>query len=315
MPRLPPAFWRTGSGRPARRHKLSTCGTGSDRVHLVGQAHAGPRLARRPPGGGAFASRNCPRTARRPAGLSLEEPRRSTSLELEQVWRRARGAIRDVRSCFSEAQAAHASACRADRDIEADIARTYRALDWKLAALSFQLEVLRALPEMKDERRFMLVECAAVAREWEELEHDIALLTLESALFQARSFLDLHMRYSLLLLGERPRYKINRRAFDNALGGLAGQERADALADYYRRRVWAEGRWGDLLLSLRDKIAHADRLYPGRVVHEVELDLPAPSPAVAGLPLERLAMDFSNGIIELLQDTSPILTGKPWPRG
>lgn len=233
-------------------------------------------------------------------------------MDIEQTWRRAHRAIREVRCHFEKAHRDYIESWPHDRSLMEEANRTYQALNWKLLPLSFHFEMLLGLVEMKDEN-ISILHCKPAASEWTLLEHDIGLLTLESILFQYRAFLDLHMHYGLLLLGAKTAGKMNRTKFRKTLERLDRTRHADALATYYRDRVWAKGCWGELLVSLRDKIAHHDRLYPNYSSDDIELQIPVPDMEITGRTLERLAADLLNGIISLLQETMPILTSRAWP--
>ena len=234
-------------------------------------------------------------------------------MDLEHVWRRARGAIRGVSQHLSIAHTDYIANWPFDSDLIEDANHLHHALDWKLLAISYHLEALWGLNEMKDEATMMLGSSKPFSSEWAEMEHDIGLITLESALFQLSAFLDLHMRYSLILLGSKPQGKMKWRNFKRAVNLLKNNpDSAAAVLTYYEKNIWANGCWGNLLRELRGKIAHKDKFYPRRIGFHNNTDVAFTWIAIAGSPFERLAEDFLNGVIGLLQDTTPIITGRPW---
>ncbi|NQT16821.1 MAG: hypothetical protein HQ582_28950 [Planctomycetes bacterium] len=235
-------------------------------------------------------------------------------MDFEQAWRRARGAIRELSRNMAIAHEEYVTKWPHDKALIKDVHRALQTLDWKMLAISFQLETLLGLAEMKDDASMMLLSSEQVSAEWAEMEHDIGLITLESVLFQFRAFLDMHMRYSLLVLGHKPQGKMGSKNFTKALQRLNTEsESAKELLEYFEKRVWAEGCWGHLLRELRDKIAHQDRLYPRRSGYDEGIEVALTWLSVAGRPLEQLALDLSNGMVRLLQETTPIIMNRPWP--
>jgi len=235
-------------------------------------------------------------------------------MDLEQLWRRARGAIRGVSQHLENAHKDFVNRWPHEVDLVEDANRALQALNWKLLAISFHIDALWGLAEMKDSAIMMLHSSKVASAEWAEMEHDIGLITLESVLFQFSAFIDLHMRYSLLLLGQKPQGKMKWKNYKRALGHLKSKSiSAEKLLNYYEESVWADGQWGFLLRELRDKIAHRDRLYPSRTGYDGDTEIAVTWLSIAGSPLERLAEDLSNGVISLLQDTTPIIMSREWP--
>ncbi len=235
-------------------------------------------------------------------------------MDFEQAWRRARGSIREISLTMDILHKEYVAEWPHNVTLIEDADRALRALNWKVLAISFHLETLLGLAEMKDEALMMLLNSEQASAEWAEMERDIGLITLESVLFQFRAFLDMHMRYSLLLLGQKPQGKIGSKNFKKILRRLIMEsESAKELLEYYETCVWAEGCWGHLLRELRDKIAHQDRLYPRRSGYEEDTEVALTWLSVAGQPLERLALDLSNGMVGFLQETTPIIMSRPWP--
>ena len=235
-------------------------------------------------------------------------------MDFEQAWRHAQGAIRELSHNMTVAHVEYVTKWPHDKALIKEANRALQTLNWKTLAISFQLEILLGLAEMKDDASMMLLSSEQVSTEWAEMEHDIGLITLESVLFQFRAFLDMHMRYSLLVLGQKPHGKMRSKNFIKALQRLnTGSETAKELLDYYERHVWDKGCWGYLLRELRDKIAHQDRLYPRRSGYDEATEVALTWLSVAGRPLEQLALDLSNGMVKLFEETTPIIMSRPWP--
>jgi hypothetical protein len=81
--------------------------------------------------------------------------------------------------------------------------------------------------------------------------------------------------------------------------------------NYFTQNVFGRGKWGSLLKSLRDRVAHFDRVRPAKTtLGEGSEDL-----TVTGLSLERLAQDFENGTYDLLVNVIAPIWERDWQPG
>lgn len=61
--------------------------------------------------------------------------------------------------------------------------------------------------------------------------------------------------------------------------------------NYFKQNVFGLNQWGSILKSLRDRVAHFDRIRPSKITSDEGLE----ELTVTGLGLERIAQDFENG--------------------
>jgi hypothetical protein len=101
-------------------------------------------------------------------------------------------------------------------------------------------------------------------------------------------------------------------------------EKAQWLQDYFHNKVFGTSNWtgqnpnnwGSLLQSLRDKIAHRDRLRPsfnsdGTPVRKVLFDWPT----LRDITFDRFCQYMQNGMFALFTDVSPVLYEVEWKPG
>lgn len=203
-----------------------------------------------------------------------------------------------------------------------------RAAMYKFYLATLGLEQLWALSHTK---RDELVEALQNSLDRLECSDDELLLmsfALENFLFQARSFLDFYMLYLCLLLRAGHEGSMSRKRFYKALGNAGDSdfaEKAAAVEDYFDSRVFAEpdsnfvlspDNWGSLVASLRNKIAHRDRLRPSfdsgeALIDEVLFDWPT----IQAITYDRFCQYMQNGMFMLVTDISPIIYDVEWKPG
>jgi len=83
----------------------------------------------------------------------------------------------------------------------------------------------------------------------------------------------------------------------------------------YIERIFNDGQWGDLLRSLRDKIAHQEHLIPSYEGTEKLGETLLNWPTIQGRTFDRLCQDIENGMFELVQELFPILFDLEWISG
>jgi len=149
----------------------------------------------------------------------------------------------------------------------------------------------------------------------------------EGFLFQARSFVDFYMIYVCLFLktGQHGSMSVDR--FFKALDRVNAPpfaEKAKQIHDYFDSSVFGTqdwsglnpNDWGSLLRSLRDKIAHRDRLRPSfkgteTLVGQILFDWPT----LKDITFDRFCQYMQNGMFALFTDVSPILYELEWRPG
>lgn len=154
--------------------------------------------------------------------------------------------------------------------------------------------------------------------EWTDAQRFEAAVHLEAYILQARAYLDFyfHLACRVLLCSDVPHMMSTSRFRATLLRAPASNApRAAAIDSYVQAHVLAPGQWGAVIRSLRDKIAHADRLKPGRASTESVAGVLLDWPTIRGLTFDRHAQGFDNGRFELLRETAPILFEMPWPSG
>ncbi len=203
-----------------------------------------------------------------------------------------------------------------DPDLQA-IRESVASLQWKMQSSAYHLEWLWA-HSLRCRYDILDLLDTNVRAEWTDDQRFQAAAHLEAYIFQARAYLDFyfHLVCRVCSCPEVP-HMMSTRQFHTTLrrAPAAHKARANAIHTYVNDQVLAPGRWGALMRSLRDRIAHADRLKPSRASTESVGVVLLDWPTIRGLTFERLAQDFDNGRFELLRETSPILFELPWLSG
>jgi hypothetical protein len=157
----------------------------------------------------------------------------------------------------------------------------------------------------------------------------LASYALECCLFEANSFLDIYMFYISQLLGKPRVGNMTKDRFYKDVQSVSdGRFRAKAcrIKDYFDTNVFAseskvgvfvDPAWGSILISLRDKIAHRDRIRPSFASDERLLDKVLLNwPMLRGQTYERFLQSLQNGMWSMLtEDLAPILYDLPWKPG
>ena len=202
-----------------------------------------------------------------------------------------------------------------------------QAVSYKFHLTILHLEQIWALSEEK-----RLQAPYVLANSFDRLEtSDSELLAIsfafEGFLLQSRTFLDFYMIYVCRFVKSGFNGSMTfERFFKNlsrARNGPCG-EAAKLIGEYFNENVFsqsegkslAETEWGTLLISLRDKIAHRDRLHPSFNSRETLTDgILFDWPTLRDTTYDRLCQYFHNGMFALLRETSPILYGLEWKSG
>ena len=141
---------------------------------------------------------------------------------------------------------------------------------------------------------------------------------LEQYLLISRTVVDFFKIYICYLLRASHTGSMNSKRFRTALGSL-DDSRAAQVLEYFAALEDAErglDAWLAVLVSLRDKVAHRDRVRPSFAGTE---ELPTGElfdwPSVKGVTYDRFCQSMDNGIFEMFRELFPVLYGQPWIAG
>jgi len=192
--------------------------------------------------------------------------------------------------------------------------RSIDALVWKLTAAGIHLERLWENRESLEVKQLMAITVRDEVEPKRFTDKEVAFLTVEfeAYLLQARAFINVAQIHTLdacrVSFGGQLTNEKYEKAVNNAPEDVS--ERLMKARDYFAQHVFGTDMWGTLLKSLRDRVAHFDRVRPSRDASD---DLEKLS--VTGLSLERLAQDFENGSYDLLVNVIAPIWERDWQPG
>lgn len=202
-----------------------------------------------------------------------------------------------------------------------------KAAIYKFYLATLSLEQLWALSYAKRDKLFWALQNSLDRLDCSDDELLLSSFALETFLFQGTAFLDLYMLYLCIFFRTGHRGSISRgkftKAIERASAGTFGHK-AKQVKEYFETRVFgaqedtflAPSNWGALLRSLRDKIAHRDRLRPSFESNETLLDKVLFNwPTLRGITYDRFCQHMQNGMFYLITDISPILYDLEWKPG
>lgn len=194
-----------------------------------------------------------------------------------------------------------------------------KAVSYKFYLATLSLEQLWALSHTKRNNLFYALQNGLDRLECSDDELLLSSFALESFLFQSRAFLDFCMLYICLFLRTGHTGKMSREKFGKELAKVQQipfNEKAQWAKEYFDAQVFGryDGRsfhlnhWGTLLISLRDKIAHRDRLRPSfnsdeTLIGQVLFDWPT----LQDITYDRFCQYMQNGMFSLVTDVFPVL--------
>ncbi|MCB0090019.1 MAG: hypothetical protein KDE54_19070 [Caldilineaceae bacterium] len=149
----------------------------------------------------------------------------------------------------------------------------------------------------------------------------------ENFLFLSRAFLDFYMLYLCLFLKTGHEGKISQSKFYSMLnraqtGHFA--HKANQVDEYFKTKVFAESsndklvpeNWGTLVQSLRDKIAHQDRVRPNFASKETLLGTVLFNwPTLQGMTYDRFCQFMENGMFSMVTEISSLVYDLEWKPG
>lgn len=202
-----------------------------------------------------------------------------------------------------------------------------KAAAYKFHLANLNLEQLWALSQNKRDELFYALENAIDQLSVSDDELLLISFALEGFLFQARAFLDFYMLYLCLSLkADHPGYMSTQKFF-KALRGVQQSpfaEKASQIHLYFDEHVFGSpdwdglntNNWGSLLRSLRDKVAHKNRLRPAYESDEVLVGgILFDWPTLQGITYDRFCQYVQNGMFSLFTDLTPILYELDWKAG
>lgn len=137
---------------------------------------------------------------------------------------------------------------------------------------------------------------------------------LEQYLLLSRTVVDFFKLYICQLLRAPHTGTMSSKSFSRALRQISAEDsRATSILEYFGS---ADNRWLATLVSLRDKVAHRDRVRPVFTSSET---LPTGElfdwPSIQGVTIDRFCQSMDNGLFELFRDLFPVLFGRDWIAG
>ena len=215
-------------------------------------------------------------------------------------------------------------------EIETETVRYFLvAFLYKYQLANYSLEQLWAIRDAKVENN--ILDIARNSMTSLDLTNDEVFLQsycLEQFLFQSRSGLDFYMLYLAHLLRTGHEGSMSTERFYKRLAKARPDylsDKARSVEEYFKTRIFGNEKqvdilsptnWGTLIKSLRDKIAHKDRINlsmnsPDRIMHDILLDFPT----LKDLTYDRFCQAMENGMWLMIHDLIPILYDLEWQAG
>lgn len=178
--------------------------------------------------------------------------------------------------------------------------RSIDALMWKLTAAGIHLERLWENRETFDSQQLVarLSKRKPDPRRFTDPEITFLTTEFEAFLFQSRAFITVAQVHTLDACRLNFGGMLTNSKYKKIVGDAPPEtkERLVKSYTYFTEHVFGKDNWGALLKSLRDRIAHFDRVRPTVSVDENEAEVIN----VTGLTLEQLAQEFETGIYDLM---------------
>ncbi len=205
-----------------------------------------------------------------------------------------------------------------------------QAVAYKFHIANLSLEQLWALSEDKRGKLFYALENGLDRLDVSDDELLAICFAFEGFLFQATSFLDFYMLYICILLKSDHQGSISKDKFFKALDRVSRDpdqflaDKANRVHTYFAEHVFAEAtngwlvpdNWGTLLRSLRNKIAHRDRIRPSFESDETLLgEVLLNWPTLQGITYDRFCQYIQNGMFTLFTEVAPLLYDLEWHPG
>lgn len=200
---------------------------------------------------------------------------------------------------------------------------------YKYQLANYSLEQLWAIRDAKIESNILDIATNSITSlDLTDDEVFLASHNFEQFLFQSRSCLDFFMLYLAHLLRTSHEGSISTEKFYKRLSNAQPDllsNKARQIEEYFKTNVFGNAKdvniisptnWGSLLKSLRDKIAHKDRINmsknsPDRIMNDILLDFPT----LKDLTYDRFCQAMENGMWFMINDLFPIIYDLEWQAG
>ncbi len=200
---------------------------------------------------------------------------------------------------------------------------------FKYQLANYRLEQLWAIRDAKVEINMLDIARNSITSL--DLTNDEVFLqshNLEQFLFQSRSCLDFFMLYLAHFLRTNHQGTMSTKAFYKRLGHSKPDElynKATVVEQYFKTRIFGTEKevdiisltnWGTLVKSLRDKIAHKDRINismnsPDKIMHDILVDFPT----LKDLTYDKFCQAMENGMWFMICELFPVLYDLEWQAG
>ena len=200
---------------------------------------------------------------------------------------------------------------------------------YKYQVANFSLEQLWVMRDAKVEGNILdIVRNTIVSLDLTKDEVFLQSHYLEQFLFQSRSCLDFFMLFLTKILRTKSVLNMSVDKFYSALptaNPVVLSKKADRIGDYFKDHVFSDEKnaqfaltpnWGELVRSLRDRIAHRDRINIGKNSRDLILnDILLAMPTLQDMTYEKFCQTIDNGLYEMIRDLFPILYDLEWIAG
>lgn len=200
---------------------------------------------------------------------------------------------------------------------------------YKYQLASYSLEQLWTVRDAKVEDNILAI--AKNSIESLELSSDEIFFqsqAFEQFLFQSRSCLDFFMLYISHLFRTGHNGPMSTKKFYKGLSNAKPSIlciKVQRTKKYFEAQIFSTEKyvdthsptnWGELLKSLRDKIAHKDKINfsknsPDRIMNNILLDFPT----IKDLKIDRFCQAMENGMVNMIHDLFPVLFDLEWQAG
>lgn len=202
-----------------------------------------------------------------------------------------------------------------------------RAALYKSYLATIALEQLWALSHFKRSDLIFALQNSLESLDCTDQEMLAISFAFENFLFLSRAFLDFYMLYLCIFLKTGHEGKISRSKFYDSLNRVKDgpfANKATQISAYFKTKVFAESsndklapeNWGTLIQSLRDKIAHQDRIRPNFSSNETLLnDVLFNWPTLRGMTYDRFCQFMDNSMFSMTTEVSSIIYDLEWKTG
>ncbi|MCA9893734.1 MAG: hypothetical protein KC615_12180 [Anaerolineae bacterium] len=198
-----------------------------------------------------------------------------------------------------------------------------QAFCYKFQVSNYLLEQLWALSHTRRMRVYDAILNSLDVMDTTDDELMLVSLHLENFLLQSRAFLDFYLLYLLSILRTAYEGSISREKFQKQLK-ISDTSKAIWLSEYFETKVFGNtdwsgmnpNDWGTLLVSLRDKVAHRDRLkYSFDGQEEITKGILHTWPTITEITYDRFCQYIQNGMFSMLEDISKQIYELEWIPG